>query len=130
MKIQHTRGPWTVGDGHLWHTDKATGMGYRFSPIDFHGGCLAWVAADDGDSEATPNASMIALAPTAPHDCDHEGCPGRENKRKLEAAAEIVNAARELIAGADREGGSMRSVHRYDVDQLRTAISRWEGKTS
>lgn len=59
----HTPGPWTVGDGHIWHIDEATGMGYRFKPIEFAGGCLAWVADDDGDAEAEPNARLIAAAP-------------------------------------------------------------------
>ena len=64
----------------------------------------------------------------APHDCDHEGCPGRENKRKLEAAENVVIYARSLIRSADVTGGSERQVPRVDVDLLRAAIARWEGR--
>ena len=59
----HTPGPWHVDDGHIWHTDEQTGMGYRFKPIAFGGGCLAWVADDEGDCESGPNAALIAAAP-------------------------------------------------------------------
>lgn len=117
-KIQHTRGPWSSIQRerslpHVMGSDHC-----RVTVVDdTHTG-----------NEMLGNASLLTLAPTAPHDCDHDGCPGRENKRRLEAAAELVEAARELIAGADREGGSVRSVHRYDVDQLRAAIARWEGR--
>lgn len=38
---------------------------------------------------ATPDGQLLALATTAPHDCAHEGCPGRENKWKLETFAEL-----------------------------------------
>lgn len=62
-ETKHTTKPWTVGNECLWHIDEATGMGYRFRPIEFDGGCLAWVSADDGDEEAEPNARLIAAAP-------------------------------------------------------------------
>lgn len=42
--------------------------------------------------EAAANARLVALAPTAPHECDVPGCPGAETKRKLEAAAAVVKA--------------------------------------
>lgn len=117
-KLDHTRGLWNSPDGE-W-------------VVGADGFTVARVGSDPNadreTAETQGNHTLVALAYSVPHDCDHDGCPGRENKRKLEAAAEIVNAARELIAGADREGGSVRSVHRYDVDQLRAAIARWEGR--
>ena len=39
---------------------------------------------------------LVALACTAPHDCNARGCPGPVNKRKLEAFDDLL-AALELL---------------------------------
>jgi len=47
------------------------------------------------------NAALIAAAPTAPHECDIPGCPGVENKRKLDAFDDLLASlkdARDAIA--------------------------------
>ncbi len=36
-------------------------------------------------ADAEANAHLIAAAPTAPHDCDVPGCPGAENRHRLDA---------------------------------------------
>ena len=39
-----------------------------------------------GSTSASPeDAALLALAPTAPHECDIPDCPGSVNKRRLEA---------------------------------------------
>jgi hypothetical protein len=61
--MKHTPGPWKASGEYVWHTDESSGMGYRFEEIAFNGGCLAWVAADEGDKECEANAHLIASAP-------------------------------------------------------------------
>lgn len=53
--------------------------------------------ADLITEEQRANAVLITLARQAPHDCDRPGCPGPENKRKLEAFDELVPALKDLI---------------------------------
>lgn len=71
-KIRHTPGPWIARRvyGSTWQ-----------------------VTAGHHDLMSTTNneenALLIALAPTAPHDCDVPGCPGVENKRKLVAFSRL-----------------------------------------
>ncbi len=36
------------------------------------------------------NALLIAMAPFAPHECSVPGCPGPENKQRLEAHPELL----------------------------------------
>lgn len=120
-KIQHTRGPWTLlvrrkGWPHVMGADH----------------CRVTVVDDTHIGyETQANERLIALAPTAPHNCDHEGCPGRENKRKLEAAAALHAALTEILSNAqlDIDDGELAlsclSGVRYAA---RAAIARWEGR--
>ena len=50
-----------------------------------------------GNRAAEANAALIALAPTAPHDCDDPQCPGDINRRKLESFDEIYTLAGLLL---------------------------------
>ena len=54
---------------------------------------------------------LVALACTAPHDCNARGCPGPVNKRKLEAFDELL-AALTKIATAP-EGAYSRDKEQY-----------------
>ena len=84
--MTHTPGPWTL---------KRTNRGMMvYGNVD--GGPVAEVIGtmDGGNISDHGNAGLIFLAPTAPHDCDVPGCPGPENKRKLEAFEELLEAAR------------------------------------
>ena len=38
------------------------------------------------------NAELIALAPTAPHECDDPKCPGNINRKRLELYHDFVEA--------------------------------------
>lgn len=115
MTMKHTKGPWyaLTGDyvtttvGPNWPAHEVASAPYQ-----------------------SPDTSLLALAPTAPHDCDHDGCPGRENKRKLEAAADLVAV---LTAGNTEE--CYDSCHIYALAKhsphclkIRAAIARWEGR--
>lgn len=79
MTIEHTPGPW-LNDGAVRIQGNADGHRYdiahplRLPPHIF-----------DGTASAYNNAILIALAPTAPHECDDPECPGNVNRRKLEA---------------------------------------------
>ena len=42
---------------------------------------------------------------TAPHECNMPGCPGPENKRKLEAFDGLLAALHGLLATEDTDGG-------------------------
>ena len=80
--MKHTKGPWL-----------SYRRGAREYTIEFTDGKLRSVLARIFGSElcsehqgtAENNAQLLALAPTAPHDCDDPQCPGAVNKRKLEA---------------------------------------------
>lgn len=104
---KHTAGPWTVGDGHIWHADEATGMGFRFAPIEFNGGCLAWVASDEGDHEAEPNARLIAAAPELLEACERciaalqaNGAPNCEAAKEARAAIAKARGESKLASTA------------------------------
>ena len=70
--MKHTPGPWWA------HTD---GCNEVWSPD------VMVTIADERD------CPLIALAPTAPHECDPE-CPGDQNRRKLEAFDELLAVAK------------------------------------
>jgi len=90
-KIKHTPGDWKANPGPV-------GM-----IID--GGSAKIATLPSGVCHPTedlePNAELIALAPTAPHECDDDNCPGNRNRRKLEAFDAIVEFLR-----SEREGFS------------------------
>lgn len=125
-KIQHTRGPWQMWDEQ--------GLEVFPSPS----GTLVAHVTRGGNGEppelGEANVRLIALAPTAPHDCDHDGCPGRENKRKLEAAAELAAVLRAVIDLHEPEHVSAMAdeSERDEWDEVcesaSAAIARWEGR--
>jgi hypothetical protein len=42
------------------------------------------------------DAALVILAPSAPHSCSVPGCPGPENKRRLEAHPELLACLRDM----------------------------------
>jgi hypothetical protein len=104
------------------HTDwKARGAGV------YSGDALVcFVAGDDTTCEEDEsNALLISLAPTAPHGCAIPGCPGAENKRKLEAFDEMVEALHALEDLIIETGYlSTRGMHQ----RLREIIAKAEGR--
>ena len=87
--ISHTPGPWRRGWLHSYNagTGEPEAFVYRLPPGDpqetAHNRICVRGSSDsrmDWDSDA----DLISLAPTAPHSCDIEGCPGAENKRRLD----------------------------------------------
>jgi len=57
------------------------------------------------DDEQRANAELLALAPTAPHDCDLD-CPGAGNKKRLEIFGEMVEVLREIYDHAEKYGAA------------------------
>ena len=78
----------------------------------------------DSVATAIGNTALIALAPTAPHDCDDPQCLGNVNRRKLEA---ITEAASHLLV-------ALLQVHPSDdqiiVDHVQDALKLLEGSDS
>ena len=48
--------------------------------------------ADPWGWDTVPRSELVGLACISPHDCDVPGCPGPENKRKLEAFPDLLAA--------------------------------------
>lgn len=123
-----------------------------YGPRDEH---VADVNLTDGadDPETYPsdaNGALIAMAPTAPHHCEHEGCPGRENKRKLEAFDlmlpklewntrrmeafdDLLAACKALVGGIDTWNDSVQTIigrvpdyHWGALEAARAAIAKAE----
>ena len=81
------------------------------------------------------NAELIALAPTAPHDCADPDCPGAVNKRKLEAFPEMLEALREAESHLAEELADARfsAVHPGGhcpvLDRVRAALAKAKGES-
>lgn len=82
--MKHTPGPW-----HTVNTARAVVR--AGPPRDWR--TVSSVSDPDDPQRKTPietaNAHLIALAPTAPHECDPD-CPGDIIRRKLELYEEMV----------------------------------------
>ena len=100
MKIKHTPYPWSLGVHGLVMND-------TFDHV------VANVLGDCVDED------IILLAPTAPHDCDVEDCPGRKNKRKLEAGKKLFDIAKNIL-------DPVLTMDQYT--NLRHLILEYEGK--
>ena len=88
-------------------------------------------------------AGLIALARLSPHNCHAKGCPGPENKRKLEAGAQVLGAleeallhleeleeawARGIIHESDGKGGTRSNRNFACVGRARAAIANAKGE--
>jgi hypothetical protein len=117
--MTHTPGPWRVG--------KTTGPPsrdiYARVPGDVAGAIFP-VALEPNNGirpqDHDDNANLLALAPTAPHDCEIPDCPGMANKRLLEAAEgllDIIKRAEYTIDGPVGDlltGDQMAETGAYD----------------
>lgn len=76
--------------------------------------------------QAEPNARLLALAPTAPHCCSDPACPGDVNRRKLEAAEKLAEAAARSQCACllkERASGHLIDCWAVAVDE---ALAAWE----
>lgn len=127
LTMKHTKGPWQAQPPHAVYASQwyklvpFTDLDGKHHP-DFYEGLLGLVYGP-GDGDAGANAELIALAPTAPHDCEDPECPGRANKRKLEAAGEMLEA---LIWVKDELVQFHGNVHRDCTDKGRLTCPTWE----
>ena len=126
-KINHTPHPWEF-DPENYGQEFHAGFGICAPTAQ---GSVAHIPATRFGSltpaienkQAEGDAQLVALAPATPHDCDIEGCPGRENKRRLEAAERLSLAAKDTydVLMLGREFPEQRI-------RLLAAIKEWEGK--
>ena len=109
----HTKGIWTASQQFA---------GHGASWIEDSDGCeIAQIVGESmGDPECKANLSLLALAPTAPHDCEDKTCPGAVNKRRLEAFDGLLDALKELALTPDNKRPS------YVWNQVKTAIAKAE----
>ena len=77
---QHTPGPWKAGNGPYGSDDGIIQAGVE---VTFARGVVLTNSGHGSTSASPEDAALLALAPTAPHECDIPGCPGSANKRKL-----------------------------------------------
>ena len=77
--------------------------------------------------EQNANADLLALAPTAPHECSDPDCPGNRNRLKLAAGEELLSWLKTLRDNclADREFGWEGPDAEW-VRQVNAAIAAWE----
>ncbi len=113
-KLEHTPGEWVYRvrpnhrDGSAYYDvenptyDGPCECGAKHPP----GRLIAWLAGGLGDADVIErhperarhdpateaDAALICLALQAPHDCSVPGCPGPENKRRLEAFEDLLVA--------------------------------------
>jgi hypothetical protein len=66
----------------------------------------------------SPDGQLLALATTAPHDCEHADCPGRKTKADLELLEQICAL---LLPHAGETGVSEGA-----VDVLKRLLHPWE----
>lgn len=76
-KLKHMKGPWKYTGSEIWAAHERIVMGRG--------------TYDVKDRELRDGVrQLICLAPTAPHSCADPQCPGDINRRKLQAAEEMV----------------------------------------
>ena len=91
--------------------------------------CQVW--GNFEDEEADANARLIALAPTAPHECPDPACPGHVNWRKLAAIDELLTIKRlskYLVAYINAETVSAKDWKPITAacNELRDAVAKVE----
>lgn len=89
MKINHhIPAPWHFnGNGYA----ASHGIEYEITSLpEGHG---VWTA----HCQSKDDASLVRLAPQAPHDCNIPNCPGRENKRKLDLFDDLLSSLQWVI---------------------------------
>ena len=86
------------------------------------------ISGAPSNPQARADHNLIALAPTAPHDCDIPGCPGAETKRRLEAAEALLAALLTALVALQR--GEQISYEEYVLatDAIEAAIAKAEGR--
>lgn len=105
--IRHTPGPWELIVNDRWPFTQAVedktkklGVGidmYHYSTVDKN---LEDVFARNPQNKIRfADAELIALAPTAPHECDDPKCPGNINRRKLELYPEMMAIINDINNG-------------------------------
>ena len=126
--IEHTPGPWR----HCGDADAPCKCGQVWSetancPVAECNG----VWGDDLDNpygEVPPEAKaanmrLVALAPTAPHECSDATCAGNRNRLKLAAAEKMCGALRKVYrCGVVRPFGTGSGTHR----DMTKAIAAYE----
>lgn len=125
-KLNHTPQPWGWMDDILVgaHGRRPVVLTYGHT----HGGGLVQRDPTSGllkpFDASTPDGTLIALATTAPHDCDQPRCAGAENKRKLDAADALLSVARRALSGFE---ALERSRSAPATEAQRAAVAELQG---
>ena len=72
--------------------------------------------------DKVPRSELVALACMSPHNCNVPGCPGPENKRKLEAFDDLLAACKLALRFALGDHLSENEVGNH-ASQLAAAIA-------
>ncbi len=89
-----------------------------------------WIAdsrSNEIHAKVDPENSETYLAPVAYTDGDWTPAIQHANARLIASAPELLAELAALVAEADENGGSVRTVSRYRVDQARAAIAKAKG---
>ena len=119
----HTPGDWHVSELRTGETEAwSDAPAYERSIYAADGTKLAvceqWIGQSEA-AEAEANARLIALAPTAPHECAPD-CPGEVNRRKLAAHDALVTALDGLLNELD----SRAEKRSWDTHRAALALAR------
>jgi len=119
--MTHTPAPWQVKENEIQTVASYDQFGPRLDPntndppgtatLRRHpeGGEMKYghwpdticeMANDRPELEHEPNLALLAIAPTAPHECDPE-CPGDRYRRKLALFEELVEGITGWVAHRD-----------------------------
>ena len=121
MTQQHSPGPWPMHMKHVYGTrdsDEMSGLGWEFDddlnpPTPQLRGVLSKAA----------DAKLVERTHEVPHNCMLPGCPGPENKRKLEAFEELLAACKLALRFSMGDNLRQHEVANY-ADQLAEAIAK------
>ena len=115
--MKHAKGPWKFG-GRASKEVYVPETGRHICTVHF--AALQAMTNINFNEVSLVNAELIALAPTAPHDCDPD-CPGAVNKKRLEMFEEMVAAITDALANCEQcrgEKGSRRCARCQTFEKL------------
>ena len=116
MKINHTPGPWSQHGARIRRTAHAQI-------------CEVMVQREIPTEQIGGNAKLLALAPTAPHECGDPHCPGNVHRKRLEVYEELLSACREAQKALLAYGPSTQddSLWNSVLHRLHTVLAKTEG---
>jgi hypothetical protein len=119
MMLSHTPKKWEVKN----YGDNGFAVGTLAGSVI----CHILHAGTMVNEEGKANAHLVALAPTAPHECSDPKCPGDVNRRKLASHDRLLEACEALVAmfdsGIFQSGIFLDSDFRVSLEDSETVVS-------